>query len=455
MLGIVKKIVSIFKNMHFQSLMANGMMAAFGMITLSILYRHLSVVDIGIYIFFLAIIGLIDTLRAGFLTIAFVKFFSGTERERGLTVAGSAWFIALVISGIFLVFNVPTYFISKYVSDEGLALFLKYFALISIITLPCFMADCVVQASKRFDRLLWLRIFTQGSYTLCIFVLAFLGKITLTSVLYTYILSNLFASLMVLILNWTMVSALKHADKPTISELFHFGKYSMGTNISSNLFGVTNTFIINFLIGPAALAMYNLGGKLLQIIEIPLLSFATSGMPLLSSYYNKGDKEGMMYTLKKLIGMLTIVLVPVVIIANLFAEPIMHLIGGKGYVSNEAPNLFRIFITIALLYPADRFFALGIDVIHQPKINFYKILVMLIVNVIAVFIGISLYHSIYSIAIAGIAPTLVAIIMTYGPLNKYSKFSFFSIYSIGFKEVLVLLKQINKTFLSKRVGLNN
>jgi len=449
MLDLIKKLLLIFKNIHFLSLLGNGMMAVFGMVTLAILYRKLSVMEMGVYIFFMAILGLIDTLRAGFLTITFIKFYSGTDEIRAKQVAGACWFIGFVITGISVVVNIPTYFIAGYVTDQGLVLFLKYFSLISIITLPSFMANCVVQADKRFDKLLWLRIMTQGSFTLVIFVLALLGKITLNSVLITYALSNLFSSLVVLLLNWTMVSSVKYADRKTIIELFHFGKYSMGTNISSNLFSVTNTFVINFLIGPAALAIFNLGGKLLQIIEIPMNSFAASGMPILSSYYNRGESSNMMYTLKKLIGMMTVALVPMVIIALIFAEPIIQLVGGKGYTSNEAPNLFRLFMVLSLLSPADRFFALGLDVIHQPKINFYKILVMLVVNLIAVLIGISIYHSVYSIAIATIFPTLVAVLMTYAPLNKYCNFKFWDIYVVGYKEAVLFLKQMNKTFLSR------
>ncbi|WP_231459348.1 lipopolysaccharide biosynthesis protein [Pedobacter sp. Leaf132] len=448
MIKTINKALTIFKNMHFQSLLANGMMALFGMITLSILYRSLTVTDIGIYIFFLAIIGLMDNLRAGFLTITIVKFFSGTSEERGLEVAGSAWLLALVVSATFIIINIPTYFIANYVSDKGLVLFLKYFSIISLITLPCFMTDCIVQASKRFDRLLWLRVFNQGAYTVSIFAFAFLGKLNLTTVMYTFIGSNLFAGIIVLALRWTMISSVFKAKSNTAWELFHFGKYSMGTNISSNLFGVTNTFIINFLIGPAALAMYNLGGKLLQIVEIPLLSFVTSGMPLLSTNYNNGEKARMVYTLKKLVGMLTIVLIPVVILSVIFAEPIINLLGGKGYVANEAPNLFRIFMIIALLYPADRFFAIGVDIIHQPKINFYKIIVMSLVNIAAVFAFVGIYHSVYSVAIASVTPILVAIYMTYKPLNNYFKFNFFDIYRVGFKEVknssIVLLNNFRK-----------
>jgi len=448
MMKIFKKALTIFKNMHFQSLMANGMMALFGMITLSILYRSLTVTDIGIYIFFLAIVGLVDNLRAGFLTITIVKFFSGTSKERGLEIAGSAWLLALIVSSAFFIINIPTYFIASYVSDQGLILFLKYFSIISIITLPCFMADCIVQASKRFDRLLWLRVFNQGSYTLLVFTFAFLNKLNLATVMYAFIGSNLFAGIIVLLLRWTMISSVFKAKSKTVWELFHFGKYSMGTNISSNLFGVTNTFIINFLIGPAALAMYNLGGKLLQIVEIPLLSFVTSGMPLLSTNYNNGQKNEMIYTLKKLVGMLTIVLIPVVIISVIFAEPIINLLGGKGYVANEAPNLFRIFMIIALLYPADRFFAIGVDVIHQPKINFYKIIVMSLVNIAAVFVFVGIYHSVYSVAFASVTPILVAIYMTYKPLNNYHRFNFFDIYRVGVKEVnnslIVLINNFKK-----------
>ena len=145
--------------------------------------------------------------------------------------------------------------------------------------------------------------------------------------------------------------------------------------------------------------------------------------------------------------MLTVALVPVVIISIIFANPIIQLLGGKNYVENEATNLFRIFMVIALLYPADRFFAIGVDIIHQPKINFYKIIIMSIANLIAIFAGVWVYHSIYSIAFASIVPILVANFMTYKPLNNYYKFDFFDIYKIGFKEAVLLYKtQINNFF---------
>ncbi|MBB6498110.1 oligosaccharide flippase family protein [Pedobacter cryoconitis] len=454
-MSFIKKILSSFKNIHFQSLLGNGVMAIFGMVTIAILYRALSVKDIGVYVFFMTILGLIDTLRSGFLTNSFIKFYSGTEKDRAQEVAGSAWGLALLITGGSILINIPTYIFSSYITNEGMILFLKYFSLISLATLPSFMANLVVQGDKRFDRLLWLRLINQFLFTGIVITLTVLKLSTLKTIILTYIFSNLIASLASMFLGWTMIGTITKFTKKTFLELFHFGKYSVGTSVSSNLFKVTDTFFINFFLGPAALAVYNLGGRLLQIIEIPLLSFAASGMPSLSGYYNRGQKQEMMYVMQKLVGMLSVAIFVIAVGSIIFAEPIILLIGGEKYLHTEAPNLFRIFMSMAILYPADRFFALTLDVIHKPKINFYKILVMLVVNLLGDYFGLMIFKSVYSIVFANILPILVAIIIAYVPLNKYSKFNFWHIYVVGYKEVILFVKQIYTTLTGKEKPVNN
>jgi O-antigen/teichoic acid export membrane protein len=143
------------------------------------------------------------------------------------------------------------------------------------------------------------------------------------------------------------------------------------------------------------------------------------------------------------------VLIPSVLLSIIFAEPIINLVGGGNYANTAAPNIFRIFMLLSLMSPADRYFALSLDVIHQPKVNFYKIWVMLAVNFIAIFIGISIYNSIYSIMFALFFPNLAAILMTYYPLNKYSKFNFWSMYVIGYNEVILYVAQLRKSIFSK------
>jgi O-antigen/teichoic acid export membrane protein len=450
MLNLIKKAISFYKqNVHIQSLMGNGLMAFIGMGSTALLYRGLPVVELGIYLFVLAVNSFMDTLRGGFLTITLIKFYSGETKERAAQVAGSSWVLGIAVTAAAVLINIPTYFFASYFTDPNIVISLKYFSIIPIVTLPSFMANCILQAHRRFDLLFILRLINQGSFVIAIIGLMVFNQATLFTVLMAFVATNLFASICSLVFNWTEIGSIKYANNATTKELYHFGKYAMGTNVTNSLFGFTYTFVITFLIGPAGLAMYNLGGKLLQIVEIPLLSFAASGMPILSASYNNGKKEEMMDTLKKLIGMLTIVLIPIVLLSIIFAEPIINLVGGGNYANTAAPNIFRIFMLLSLMSPADRYFALSLDVIHQPKVNFYKIWVMLAVNFIAIFIGISIYNSIYSIMFALFFPNLAAILMTYYPLNKYSKFNFWSMYVIGYNEVILYVAQLRKSIFSK------
>ncbi len=447
-MNLFRKALVTFNNIHFQSLLGNGVMAVFGVVILGLLYRALSIVDIGIYVFFMTILGLIDTVKSGLLTNSFLKFYSGTSPQRGKEVVGSAWTLALVISSLFLLINVITLLLSQHFPNlnVGIVLLLKYFSLITFATLPSFMANLVVQGDKRFDRLLWMRLINQILFAGGIVTLILLNKSTLVLIIYVYIGSNLISSIATLLLGWTKIYAIKYNTKATFLELFHFGKFSMGTSLSANLFKVTDIFFINFFLGPAALAMYNLSGRLIQFVEIPLLSFAASGMPSLASHYNHGEKDKMMYLMKKIVGMLTIGICFITIISLVFAQPIIGLIGGAKYYHSDAINLFRIFMSIAILFPADRFFALTLDVTNQPQVNFYKILMMLAVNLLADYFGILIFNSVFAIVIANIFPVVTAIIISYSYLNRYYKFNFWSMYKIGFNETLIFIKQLNFRF---------
>jgi O-antigen/teichoic acid export membrane protein len=146
--------------------------------------------------------------------------------------------------------------------------------------------------------------------------------------------------------------------------------------------------------------------------------------------------------MKKYIGMLTLILLPACIIACLLADFAIGLIGGGKYVHTEAANVFRLFMTFALLYPADRFSALTLDVIHRPQVNFYKVLVMLAANIIFDYLGILVLGNVYGVAITTVVPVLIAVIISYVELNKYQKYSFWNIYTVGFYETKLLFKQV-------------
>jgi O-antigen/teichoic acid export membrane protein len=440
-------LISKLRNKHFLSLAGNAIMSLFGLVLIAVLYRSLSISELGMWIFFQSTVLLIDTFRSGFLTTAFIKFYAGTEEERAKEVIGSAWFIAIAITGIFLLLNIPAFLLAHRINDPSLLLFFKWFGITFICTLPSFMASCKVQAEQRFDRLLYIRFVSQTLFIGSILVLILTKKNNLQNIIYANLAASLLTSLFTIFIGYSGISSLMNRTKQGIKELFHFGKYSVGTTLSANLFRTSDTFIINFLLGPAALAIYNLCQRLMEVIEIPLRSFAATAMPSLSAAYNQDKRDEVIYILKKYAGMLTVALVPVCILSLIFADIPIGLIGGGKYAGTEAANVFRLFMTFALLFPADRFLALTLDVIHQPRINFIKVLVMLAANIGGDFGGIYIFGNIYGVAITTVIPTLIGVLVGYYALRRYLVFSFWDMYRVGYSEIKQLIQaQFRKRF---------
>lgn len=433
------KVITLIKNKHFLSLAGNVIMSGLALVTMVLIYHALSVTDAGIWVFFYSVLILVDTFRSGFLTTAFIKFYAGATPGRKVEVAGSAWWIGLLITGILLLANIPAYFIGPYIKDYSLVLFCKWFGVSYLLSLPWFMATCVLQGEQRFDRLLYVRLVNQLSFMAGIALLYFNNSISVAGVLYAYMASNLITSAYVLIMGWTRIRSITHRTRSLVTEIVNFGKFSLGTTLSSNLFRTSDTFIINFFLNKQAVAIYNLGQTLMQLVEIPLRSFAATCMPELSAAYNQNNPISVIGIMKKYTGTISVVLVPMVIAGCLLADLPINLIGGHKYVGTDAANVFRIFLTFALLYPADRFFALTLDVIHQPKVNFFKVLIMLATNLLFDWLGVIVFGNIYGIAFATLFPVLVGTIIGYRALNKYCPFDVWSVYATGYRQVKNLL----------------
>ncbi|SKA17042.1 oligosaccharide flippase family protein [Sediminibacterium ginsengisoli] len=443
------ELLSKLKNKHFLSLAGNAIMSVFGLVIAAVLYRALPVEELGVWVFFQSTLLLIDTFRSGFLTTAFIKFYAGAEKNRAAEIMGSSWYLGLAITCIFIVLNIPALFFLDKIENQGLLFFFKWFAVTYICTLPSFMASCVVQAQQRFDRLLYIRFVSQVLFILGIVLLIVTGKNNLQNIIYANLAAALLTSLFTFAAGYSGIRDFRYRTKKGIKEMFHFGKYSVGTTLGSNLFRSSDTFIINFLLGPAALAIYNLGQRLMEIVEIPLRSFAATAMPALSAAYNQDKRNEVIYVMKKYTGMLTVALVPVALVAVLLADVAVGLIGGGKYVGTEAANVFRLFMTFALLFPADRFLALTLDVIHQPKINFYKVLIMLAANIAGDFIGIHLLGNIYGVAITTVIPIIIGVLIGYFALRRYLPFSMWNIYQVGYAELRLLVRQFLRRPVSR------
>ncbi|MBC8153328.1 MAG: lipopolysaccharide biosynthesis protein [Bacteroidetes bacterium] len=436
-----KALIKRLNNAHVWSVSANGLTAVINMLTISVLYRSLPMTDIGVWIFFQTFVLFTDTFRWGLLNTAFVKFYAGVNAQRAQEVIGSIWYLALAITGIFCLIGVPGFFLSEYIADVGLNYSLKFLAISLILTAPTVVAMCIAQGESRFDRILYIRLYTNGVFLGLVFLLMLIGQVRLDHIIYANLAANLVGSLIAWGAGWTRIECLPRRSTSCIQELFHFGKYNVATAITSSLFRITDTALINFVLGPASLAVYALAQRLMEVIEIPLRSFTATAMPLLSAAFNRGEKDRFIYLLQKYIGLISLLIIPGALVTLSTAEFAVGLIGGNAYRGTEAANVFRLLMLFALLCPADRFMAVALDAIHKPDLNFKKVLWMIAVNLVASWIGLTVLGTIYGIALANIIPTFLAVLISYYALQRhYQVFNLGDSYKIGFLELKSLLR---------------
>lgn len=434
---LLKKLV----NKHTISLATSAAMPVIGMAVLSLMAHKLSKAEFGNYIFLLVTILLADTFRNGFIQTPLIKFYAGASKKRAVEVAGSAWYVGLMQALVFVAIDGIVYLVFPSKSPD-VETTIQWFGIIYLTTLPSAIASYVLQAEEKFGRMLILQVINQGLFLLFILALIFTHRLSFQTAVYAYFAGSAITSLLTIFNGWSKLRTIKHRNKETTSQLAHFGKFSVGTSISSYLLRSSDTFIIKAMFNPALLAVYYIPQRLMEVFEIPMRAGVATAMPELSAAVHKDKPEEVVSIMKRYAGMLTVALIPIAVIAFLLGEIVIELLFGKQYRDTEAVNIFRLFMCYVMLMPIDRFFGITLDIINKPHLNMLKVLLMLVVNVIGDFVGIFIFHSLYAVAIASLFTFFAGVVFGYSALKKHLSFTIRDIFSIGYQELKSIVKHL-------------
>jgi O-antigen/teichoic acid export membrane protein len=114
-------------------------------------------------------------------------------------------------------------------------------------------------------------------------------------------------------------------------------------------------------------------------------------------------------------------------------------LGGEKYLGvdqetgESASLIFKVFAFYSLLLPIDRLTGVGLDSINKPKKNFYKIIFMVLANIIGDLIAVFVFESLLAVALVTILFTLIGVIIGYQYLNREIDLKFKLIFTEGFK----------------------
>ncbi|MCW3123431.1 MAG: lipopolysaccharide biosynthesis protein [Flavipsychrobacter sp.] len=419
-------------------LFGNGVQMVVGFATSFILFHYLTLAEAGTWYFMQSFVGLCEAARYGFLATATVKFYAGTAVKRAANVLGSVWVLAILLTSIVLVANAVALAYLPYTTNTELIVCIKWIGLTFLSSLPADVAFWRMQANEKYGTMFLFRLLNSLSSLVAFSVLIYLHKFSLENALLFNFLSNCFSSAVAIVFNLSGIKDIMHRSKETISEIFHFGKYTFGTTMFSSMLGSSDTWIINFILGPAAVAIYNLAMRFMGLIDLPLRTFVTTGMSEMAIAYNAGKMAEVTQLFKKYAGMLTIVFIPFNILAFIGGVIAIKFMGGHRYDGEplmEAINAYGMILILAITFPIDRFNGLALDIIHKTKTNFQKVIIMLVVKTIAGLILTLVFKHIFGIVIANYLMTIAAIWFGYHHLNRYMPHTITGIIVTGYNEL--------------------
>jgi O-antigen/teichoic acid export membrane protein len=112
-------------------------------------------------------------------------------------------------------------------------------------------------------------------------------------------------------------------------------------------------------------------------------------------------KESVKSILRSYALPLSLLVVPVAIVAFVFADNVVTMLGGNSY--GDASLIVQIFAISLFFLPFDRFTGVILDSINRPDLNFYKVMTMLAVNVAGDLLVLRLFGTASSVAAVTIA----------------------------------------------------
>ena len=453
MKNLIKKIL---KENNFLSLSGNLIFAAFGFVAFLILTRSLNKFEFGQWVIYITLATFIDLLRFGLTRTAIIRFISGVNKQEQEKYLASSFFIGLVqIIIIALIMWLLYFLFAENLQNTGYDYFLLFYPFLAISNLSWNNAMSFLQAKQKFNKILHIRVFNVASFALFLIVNMFFLNFGVTEIIIANIITNLIASIYCSINSWDGLKSILKTDKEISLKIINFGKFSIGTAIGSSLLRSADAFIIALspFLGPVGVALYAIPLKFVEILEIPLRSFTATAFPKMSNASIKNNIKEVKKLFYTYSGAITLLFIPVLIVGFLFAEHFVWILGGNEYKDSALllGNIFRVFCVYAIILPIDRLTGVALDSINLPKLNFYKVTVMMIANIIGDIIAVFVFKSLIAVALVTVLFTIIGLYIGWFYLNKKLQIKLYNVYTEGINFYKL---QLNKFLFTQKLITN-
>ncbi len=429
---------SFWKKAIFYTLLQRASLFAFGVISYMILVRGFSIVTNGVWALYITIFSIFESVKQGLIRNATIKFLGSKEYENKTDeVQVGALFINIAFSVLtILLFAIGSHSISGMFKSESLANLLLWSSMLIILLIPYNHAEILLQSLFKFDILFKAAFIRQGLFFGGIVLTYFLLEEGFT--LFNVLMMQVISLIMALIFIWFNTKndfPLKYTyDKDITLKLFHFGKFTLGTNLFSGLSRSLDHFvpagILDQVQGKNYAAYYNTVARINNMVDVPSLAAADVLYPKNVEAHESEGIEKVKKYFEQVIASIIAFIVPVSLIIFIMPGVVIDIIAGEKYA--PAVEILQLTILFSIVRPLSYQFGSTLDAIGKPDINFMANASLFLINLLLMLVLVQVFGGIGAAYATMISYTISFVIMAM-ILKKHIKIDFRNILRLVIK----------------------
>lgn len=351
----------------------------FAFVGFLLLVRMMPEHTFGVWVLFLTLTVFADMARTGLVQNAVVKFALEHPADAGRIFATGFWIYTAAGMALGVLQWVGIGWLARIWSAPELVALVGWYFPWALVHGTARYLDFVHTAHNDFKGIFWSKTLYGAAFLLGIVWMWWQGDASLTALAAWQVVAGVPSVLLYVgyrtdYLVWGRYSA--HWGR----RIFDFGKYVLGTNISSMLFNKMDIMMIGYYLNPAAVAVYNVATRITNYMEVPLSGLSQVVYPRIAMANNTGNPTAVADLYEKSIGLLVAILLPMGLGVWLLADWVVLLVAGKAYLA--ATPLLQILVLAVMMKPWGRLFGITLDAIGRPRLNFALLALSLLANVV-------------------------------------------------------------------------
>lgn len=345
--------------------------------------RVMPEVEIGVWALFISVTSILELLRNGFIRNPLITHLvSATSDEERRDIVSASFALHTILVGLVTIFLLAgAKPLTSFWNAPDLDILFYIYVVRGIVLIPCLHFEYLQQCKMQFKGIFigtTVRNAPLGLYSMFAYLIG--HRATLVELSIVMLVSAIVSAFIAYTYVKDMPIFSFPVNKQTIKRLSGFGKYTLGTTISSMVVKSTDQWMIGRMIGTVGVAMYNPALRISNLVEVPTLAIASLVYPQVNQKMKDMGHEGIQNLYNKSVSLILAIMLPMILPMYLLSDFVINIIFGETYA--EAAPILRVTIFYTLIIPFNRQFGTIMDALKRPKINFYLLVMMGVINVV-------------------------------------------------------------------------